>query len=133
MIKLKKIKPLFTRILVTMDMYTEDVAVNGIIRHKSGEVKEIQKVISVGDSVRNVQEDDLVCIDPKRYEVKKYREDTLKGDLMTNQVIGYNIPQVEIDGKMCMLLDSGDIKYVVEKYEDIPDSKIISTQKEIII
>lgn len=133
MIKLKKIKPLFTRILVTMDMYTEDVAVNGIIRHKSGEVKEIQKVISVGDSVRNIQEDDLVCIDPKRYEIKKFREDSLKGDLMTNQVIGYNIPQVEIDGKMCMLLDNGDIKYVVEKYDDIPDSKIISTQKEIII
>lgn len=131
---IKKIKPMFTSVLVTKDIYTDDVTEGALITKSSGTVKEYQKVIAIGESCRGIKEGDLVYIDPKRYEVRKYQEDSIKSDLMTNQVIGYNIPQVVIEGKAYLLIDNSDIKYVIEDYdEDKPDSGLIHVNKSLII
>ena len=55
---IKKIKPLFNTIVTTMDMYTEEeLKVGGIIDSSkiSMSLKEFQKVIAVGPSVRNIE------------------------------------------------------------------------------
>ena len=131
---IKKIKPMFTSVLVTKDIYTDDVTEGALITKSSGTVKEYQKVIAIGESCRGIKEGDLVYIDPKRYEVRKYQEDSIKSDLMTNQVIGYNIPQVVIEGKAYLLIDNSDIKYVIEDYdEDKPDSGLIHVNKSLIV
>ena len=65
MIKIKKIKPMFTAILTTMDTYEDDVTCNSIIVKTKGTIKEYQKVVAVGDTVRSVKVGDLVCINPK--------------------------------------------------------------------
>lgn len=135
MLNIKKIKPLFTKVVVTKDVYTEESSLSkgGLQIHKSGEVKEIQTVVAVGDSVRNIKVGDLVCVDPSRYAIKKYQENSVKNDILTNQIVGYNIPLVELDGKECMILDNNDVRFVIEEYEDKPDSGIISGQKSIIV
>ena len=119
--KLKKIKPLYTRIVTTMDMYVEkDVTgVGGIVdvsKLKKG-IKEYQTVIAVGTSVKNVKVGDVVCIDPSRYAVHKYHQDSVKADLLTNQVTSYNFNVVTLDDTDYLLLDEADVEFVVEEYE----------------
>lgn len=119
--KIKKLKPMFTGIVVTADKYIEDQTSAGLItdvkRLKSA-LKEYQTVIAVGPSVRDIKVGDVVCINPSRYENRKFKENSMKNDLMENTVIGYNFNVVEIDDKDCLLLDQSDITFVVEEYEE---------------
>lgn len=120
--KLKKIKPLFTRIVTTMDMYIEDQAASpsGIIdvtKLKKG-IKEYQKIVAVGTSVRNVKEGDIVCINPDRYAVRKFSQNSVKNDIMENQITKYNFNVINLDGTDYLLLDEQDVEFIVEEYED---------------
>ena len=109
MLKIKKIKPMFTALVTTMDKYTEPqyITGTGIIdptKSKSG-LKEYQKVISIGESVRGIVEGDIVCINPSRYAVKKYTEGETKEMIQSmQQVISYNfnIPSI---GKLFITYD----------------------------
>ena len=60
MIKVANVKPLFNNIITTADKYEEDQMAGGIIAIQKGEIKEFQKVIAVGSSVRDVKEGDLI-------------------------------------------------------------------------
>lgn len=118
---IKKIKPLYTRIVTTMDMYVEDqlTTPGGIVdvtKLKKG-IKEYQKVIAVGTNVRNIKEGDIVCINPERYAVRKFSQNSVKNDLMENQVTKYNFNVVKIDDVDYLMLDEADIEFVVEEYE----------------
>ena len=73
MLKIKKIKPMFNRILVTADKYEKDVKQGGVVVVTAGTLKEYQKVISIGDTVRGIKEGDFVLINPARYAVKKHK------------------------------------------------------------
>lgn len=125
MIKIKKIKPLFTSIVTTMDKYTEDVTLeSGLIdtTKQQGGVKEYQTVLAVGGSVRDIKVGDLVCINPMRYAVKKHQEGSLKDGVITdNPVIHYDFPVVEMNGKQCLFLQDRDIDFIIEDYEEITD------------
>lgn len=120
--KIKKIKPMYTRIVTTMDMYVEEQlkSPGGIIdasKLKKG-IKEYQRVIAVGSSVRTVKEGDLVCINPDRYAVRQYDKNSVKSDIMENQITRYNFNVVTLDGKDCLLLDESDVEFVIEEYEE---------------
>ena len=112
---------MYTRIVTTMDMYVEDTTTPGGIidvnKLKQG-IKEYQKVIAVGTTVRNVKEGDLVCINPERYAVKKFRDDSVKSDLLENTITRYNFNVVKIKDKDYLLLDEADVEFVVEDWED---------------
>lgn len=119
--EIKKIKPLYTRIVTTMDMYVEDQVTSpgGIIdasKLQKG-IKEYQTVIAVGTSVRNLKEGDIVCINPDRYAVRKFDQNSLKNDIMENTVTRYNFNVVKIDGVDYLLLDESDVEFIVEQYE----------------
>lgn len=129
-IKLKKIKPMFTSILTTADKFTEQRYMPGTMiidptASKTG-LKEYQTVIAVGDSVRNIKPGDIVCINPERYAVKKYKKDSLKSDMdeYNNVVVSYNFHIVEVDGKDCLFLDDRDVDFVVEEYEQVEEETI---------
>lgn len=139
MLKIKKIKPMFTSIVTTMDKYEEDAITEGGLidtSKRQGTIKEYQKVIEVGTAVRDIQKGDLVCINPSRFAVKKHKEGSLKDGIITdNPVITYNFNIVEIDGKACLLLQDRDIEFIIEEYDEIPDhisSLFIEPKKEII-
>ena len=44
------------------------------------------------------------------------------GVIADNPVVTYNFDVVEMDGRQCLLLQDRDIEYVIEDYEEIPDS-----------
>lgn len=118
---IKKIKPLYTRIVTTMDMYVEDQTTTegGIIdvsKLKQG-IKEYQTVIAVGTTVRNLKAGDLVCINPDRYAVRKYSNNSVKNDILENAVTKYNFNVVSIDGKDYLLLDEADVEFIVEEHD----------------
>lgn len=117
---IKKIKPLYTKIVTTMDMYIEDQkSAEGIIdvtKLKKG-VKEYQRVVAVGTSVRNVKEGDLVCINPDRYAVRKFQENSIKNDLLENNVVRYNFNVVKLGNQDFLLLDEADVEFIIEDYD----------------
>ena len=118
-INIKSIKPMFTQVVTTMDKYEEDISDNGIldIRRKKGDVKEFQKVVAVGDSVRTVKVGDLVKINPTRYGRTKHREGTLKdGIISDNPIVAFYFNTVEMDHKLYLLLQDNDIDYIVSDY-----------------
>lgn len=140
MLKVKKIKPLFTAIITTMEKYEEDVrTASGLIdtTKQQGGLKEYQTVLAIGDSVRAIKVGDLVCVNPTRFAVKKHQAGSLKDGIVTdNPVVTYNFDVVEMDGKQCLLLQDRDIDFVIEEYEEIPDpipSTIIQPEKKIIL
>jgi co-chaperonin GroES (HSP10) len=127
MIKVKKIKPLFTALITTMDLYENDTITNGGIidtTKQRGTVKEYQKVVAVGDSVRGIKEGDLVCIDATRFAVRKHNDNSIKVDVEGgNPVLEYRFDIVEMDGKKYMLLQDRDIQFIISDYEEVEDVK----------
>ena len=134
---IKKIKPLFTAVVVTAKVYPADYKEGSILSPKAGKLMEYQEVIGVGDSCRGIEVGNLVCIDLSNYADWKYKKNSIKSDMeeLTNEIIGYHVPQITIDGKKCLYLDIRDIKYIVEEYDDKEneESLLITPDKGIII
>lgn len=139
MIKIKKLRPMFTNIVTTMNSYEDDVVTaSGLLdtTRQKGALKEYQTVIAVGNSVRDINIGDVVCINPIRYAQYKHDKSSLKDVASSNPVVGYNFNVVEIDGKDCLLLHDQDIRYVIEDYEEVPDpvpSQLIHPNTDIIV
>ena len=138
-LRIKKVKPLFNMIITTMDLYEEDQLVNGIIdaTKQSGTLKEYQRVIAVGDTVRNIHEGDLVNINPKRYAQVKHKKGSLNdGIVQDNPVVSYNFNMIEVDGKQLLVLYDQDINFIIEDSEEVEDptpSALIHPNNNIII
>lgn len=132
---LKKIKPLFTSVVTTMDKYEDDVIVNGLVNQTAGTLKEYQKVIAIGSSVRDIKVGDLVSINPSRYAVRKYEDGSLKdGVISQNPVMSYNFHTIEIDNAEYLLLQDRDIDFVIEEWEEEkPVSTIVTDVKPPIV
>ena len=127
MLVIKKIQPMYTKILTTMCKYEEDELTNGGLIDASktqGTLKEYQTVIAVGNSVRNVKVGDLVCINPERYAVKKHEAGSLKDGVITdNPVIKYNFNIMELEGVPHLLLDENDVSFIITDYEEVKERK----------
>lgn len=124
MVKIKKIKPMFTSLITTMDKYEHDVTTGGVIdvTRQQGTIKEYQTVLAVGSLVKDIKEGDMVCINPSRFAIKKHQTGTLKdGVVSDNPVIKYNFDIIEMDDKQCLLLQDRDIDFIIEEYEEVPD------------
>lgn len=134
---IKKIKPLFTAVVVTAKVYPADYKEGSILSPKAGKLMEYQEVVAIGDSCRGIEVGNLVCIDLSNYADWKYKKNSIKSDMeeLTNEIIGYHVPQITIDGKKCLYLDIRDIKYIVEEYDDKEneESLLITPDKGIII
>lgn len=122
---IKKIRPLYTKVVLTKDMYTDAPYVPGTniidaTKVKQG-LKELQHVVAVGTSVRDIKEGDLVCIDPSRYAIRKYsKKDTKEAmEEYANSITGYAFPEIELNGKPYLYLDERDIDFVVEEYTEL--------------
>ena len=114
-IQIKTLKPIFTSVLVTMDRYTTDVEENGIITIHKDTIKEIQKVLAVGESVKAIKPGDYVAINFDHYAVKKFQDGSMNdGVTQVNKVIDYNLPVYEVGGVDRMLVDMRDILFVAE-------------------
>lgn len=137
MLRIKKIKPLFTSIVTTGDRFDKDFTDSGIIVAKKGDLKLWQKVVAVGTSVRDIKVGDTVMINIENYAVKRYNKDSLQNDLDNNPSLRYELNWVTVDDeegnpKECLLLNDRDVLYVFEG-EEKEDVIIVPENKTTII
>lgn len=134
---IKKIQPLFTSVVVTAKVYPVDYKECGLISPKANKLMEYQTVVAVGDSCRGIKEGDLVCIDLSSYAQHKYKKNSIKSDMeeLTNDIVGYNVPQIKLADVECMYLDLRDIKYKILEYEDKENEEpiLITPSKSVIL
>ena len=124
-LKIKKIKPMFNRVLTTCDLYTEDLMTDGIIDSTKveGAIKEYQTVIAVGSTVKCVKPGDVVVINPTRYQVMKHKEGTLNdGVIQDNAVLSYNFPIMVVDDAPCLYIYDSDIEFAIKEFEMVNEA-----------
>lgn len=136
-LKIKKIKPMFNRVLTTCDLYTEDLMTDGIIDSTKveGAIKEYQTVIACGPHVKSVKPGDIVVINPTRYQVMKHKEGTLNdGVIGDNAVLSYNFPIMIVDDAPCLYIYDSDIDFVIKEFEMVNDeaTEIVESAPDIV-
>lgn len=135
MLKIKDIRPVYTRIITTAERYKETQRLTESLIDSSkmeGRYKEYQTVVRVGSSVREVKEGDLVLIDPSRYMKRKFSDNSLREDFVENPIVEINIPTVTMNDTDYFMIDEHDIAYVISDSEELPDpqvSKIIMSKE----
>lgn len=113
---------MFTSIVTTGDRFEEDMIENGVIVARKGDLKLWQKIIAVGNSVRDLHEGEMVMINAENYVIKRYDKNSLQNDIDNNPSLGYHFNWVTIDDendepKECLLLNDRDILYAFEGEE----------------
>lgn len=123
--KIKKVTPTANRIVTTANTYVEEefIAGTSIIDTKKskGTLLEYQTVVAVGPVVRNINVGDIVCINPTRYQVRKYEADSVKSDINKETYLPinkYNFNMIELDGKNHLLLFDSDIDFIINEFVD---------------
>ena len=123
MLKITKIKPVATRMLVTGETYSEDMYnEHGIIESKKGDMKEYQTVIEVGPVVREIKVGDKVMLNMMHFAIMQYDTNSIKKDMGMQKIKGYQFPKVELtnaDGSKqeCLYIDQQDIIFSFEGEE----------------
>lgn len=124
---------MFTSIVTTCDRYTEDSTIGESVvldaNKTAGAYKSYQKVIAVGDSVRNVKVGDIVEINPSRYIRRKYDDNSIRNDLVENPTMYVDIPMVYLNDEGYFLIQENDVSYVIEEYEIIEDTPKVNLIK----
>ena len=115
MLHIKDIKPRYTQVLTTGDKYEEDMKSGGVIVAYKDSLKLYQKVIAVGNMVKDIEPGDTVMLDYSAYEVKRYDKNSLQNDLDNNKTIRLDLPWVTMDDEESnpqsyLLMDDRDIK-----------------------
>lgn len=127
-----KIRPMFNHIVVTMEKEKEDKKIGDIIdiTHKEGTIKDIQTVVSVGPTVKEIKPGDSVKINPTRYirTRNSLRDELTNADLQVN----VEFPIINVGGIEYLFLFDSDIDYIVEEFGQDPSSKIYEDKIEII-
>lgn len=131
MLTVKKIKPMFTTIITTMElMKDEDMVLknSGLIDASKMKktIKEFQKVVAVGPQVRDVKVGDIVCVDPTRFGKVVHKPGSIQeATVKDNPVVEYNFDIIEIDGVPHLKLQDRDISYIVEEYEEFDENPLL--------
>ena len=114
---------MFTTVITTMNKYEDSNIATPFsvidIKKFNGQLKEYQKVLAVGGTVKDIKAGDIVLIDLTRYAVLKHEPGSIKDHIIKdNPVVHYNLPIIELDGKQCLKLQDRDIDGVIEEYEE---------------
>lgn len=123
MLKVKDIRPVYTRLITTANKY-EETQMNGNlidVNKMEGRYKEYQTVVRVGSAVREVKEGDVVLIDPSRYMKRKFSDNSLREDFVENPIVEISIPTVTMNDEDYFMIEERDIAYVIADSEEVPD------------
>lgn len=123
MLKLRKIKPIGSQVLVTENVYDwDDFNDMGLIIHKRGDLKTYQKVLAVGDDVKFVKPEDTVEIN--LYKYCEFADDPTSVKVNgTNKVVKIHLNEVSLEDSKgnsipAFLIDQRDVKYILEDFEE---------------
>ena len=125
MFVIKKVRPLFTGVITTAKKYVGEQSAKkgGLIidtRKLDGSLNPYQTVVSIGSTVRDVKEGDIVKINFSRYAKAKHTPgaiDEAENKQFDNVSWDYEIPVIVIEDVEYLFLQDRDIEYVVEEYD----------------
>lgn len=125
MFKVKGVRPLFTGVITTARRYVGEQAVKkgSVIidtRKLDGSMNPYQVVYSVGGTVHDIKEGDVVKINFSRYAKAKHTPgaiDEAQNVQSDNLSWTYEIPLIIINDVEYLFLQDRDIEYVVTDYE----------------
>lgn len=123
--KIKKVRPLFTGVITTAKKFVGDQATKkgSVIvdtRKMDGTLNYYQTVVSVGSTVRDLKEGDIVKINFSRYAKARHTPgaiDEAQNKQFDNLGWDYEIPIIVIDDIEYLFLQDRDIEYIVTDYE----------------
>ena len=123
--KIKKVRPLFTGVITTAKKFVGDQATKkgSVIvdtRKMDGSLNYYQTVVSVGSTVRDLKEGDIVKINFSRYAKARHTPgaiDEAQNKQFDNLGWDYEIPIIVIDDIEYLFLQDRDIEYIVTDYE----------------
>ena len=134
MLKITKIKPMFTDLIITADRFDRDITEGGIVVANKGDLKSYQTVIAVGDAIRNIAVGDKVMVNFEVFAEHKIPVNSVKKDMDVNDpIVRYNIPwvnMVDADGnnKVYIRIPDRAIEFVFEG-EEVATPDIIQVGK----
>ena len=122
---IKKVRPLFTGVITTAKRYvgTQSFKKGSLIldtRKMDGSMNPYQTVYSVGGTVRDIKEGDVVKINFSRYAKTKHTPgaiDEAENTQSDNLSWTYEIPIIVINDVQYLFIQDRDIEYVVEEYD----------------
>lgn len=118
-LKIKKIKPQFTTVITTLNVYEDNLVQDGIVVAPKGALKLYQTVVAVGPSVRGIKEGDLVLLNLQNYMKMKHKNSSIAEKIseMEEEIV-FDFPKMFLDGKIYGKFQDRDIDGVVEDYEE---------------
>lgn len=137
MLHITKIKPMFTNLLVTKEVFDKDMCDGGVIVANKGDMKLYQTVLAVGPAIRDIKVGDKVMLRLDDYAVKKYSKNSLQNDMDNNPIITWNLPFETIEDDRgnsieCLYIKDRDVKFVFEG-EERDDTLILPEKKKFVI
>ena len=130
-LKIKKLKPQFTTVITTLDVYEDNLIEDGIVVAPKGALKLYQRVIAVGPNTREIKEGDLVLLNLQNYIKRKWKENSIKEDIENmEESYVYDIPKILINGQVYAKLQDRDIDGIIEDYEEV---EITESEKDSLI
>ena len=122
---IKKVRPLFTGVITTAKRYVgmQSAKKGSLIldtRKMDGSMNPYQTVYSVGGTVRDIKEGDVVKINFSRYAKTKHTPgaiDEAENTQSDNLSWTYEIPIIVINDVQYLFIQDRDIEYVVEEYD----------------
>ena len=127
-IKIKALAPQFTTVITTLDVYEEDLIVDGMLAAPRGSLRLLQKVLAVGPLVQDIKVGDLVLLNFQNYKELSYKDGDVKNQITNmEKEVTYDIPRIIIDDKLCGKFQDRDIEGVVTDYEEYETEKAVKT------
>lgn len=126
-INIKKIRPMFTAIVTTAAAF-EDNTIAGThlidTRKTTQMIDNIQRVVAVGSTVRDIKVGDLVCLDFKMYGKVVHNPGSIEeATIKDNPIVEYLFDTIEIDGVDYLYLQDRDVKFIIDEYEEVSSKK----------
>lgn len=124
MLQITKIMPPSTMLVTTGEKFTEDMYdEHGLIESKKGDLKPYQRVVAVGDMVRNCKVGDMVMVNIMHFAVFQYDPKSLQSDAQqVNKIKEFRFNWIDLyneDGtsQECLYMDQQDIMFAFEGKE----------------
>ena len=122
---IRKVRPLFTGVITTAKRYVgmQSAKKGSLIldtRKMDGSMNPYQTVYSVGGTVRDIKEGDVVKINFARYAKAKHTPGAIdEAENVQSDNLGwtYEIPVIIINDIEYLFIQDRDIEYVVEDYD----------------
>lgn len=129
MLKITKIKPMFTDLVITADRFEKDVTEGGILVANKGDLKSYQTVVAIGSAIRNIEVGDKVMVNFEVFAEHKIPVGSVKKQMdVEDPVVRYNIPWVTMtdengNDKVYIRIPENAIEFAFEgeEVEDVPD------------